>query len=99
MSKIISAKVFNYTSELRDYESNGVKYRHLGTIEYKNRKFIVYHVYATKENYIEELIDQKSDIINPSSVRFVDDDILWITLMNIAKKEGLIKDEDAGKFN
>lgn len=92
----LTYRVDNFSHEKREYESNGVKFIHLGTIKIKNRVFVVYQSLQAltfhNEVYIEELMQEMSGdvLLNPKLAR-IEDDSLWEGLILIAKKEGIIK--------
>lgn len=87
---VVKYKVYNFTDENRIFESNGVKFRHLGTIEYDGEQFVIYE--ANGQRYIEKLVSsKKSDIlVTADKLEYIDDDKLWLILFNIAKKEGIL---------
>jgi len=85
-------QVYNFTSEERIYEDNGVKFQHLGTIKIKERIFIIYKVLSSQKIYIEEAVSNKltDNLVDIAHLKVIEDDNLWKMLILIARKEGII---------
>ncbi len=88
-------KIFNYTKDGREYSIGSVKFLHLATIFYEDKRYIVYRTLDTGEQYIEELITSKlSDhLIGLDDVRLVSDDKIWRELLMIAQLEGITNEK------
>lgn len=89
--------VFNYIDENRIYTESGVAMKHLGTIIIGSRKFVIYEVNDPKTaeplRFIEELISTKfgSDLLfGADQLIKIEDEKLWLQLMKIATKEGIL---------
>ena len=93
-------KIYNYVDEERIYETNGIKYKHLGTIYWKERTFIVYQInFNTPEaiTFIEELISNKisDNLFGQNNLIYIEDETEWLTLVQIAQKENILSKQKA----
>lgn len=86
--------VKNYKNDNVDIEDLlGIKYKLLGVIEDgTSGVYIIYHDYRDKSTYIEE-VKTKSlilDTLNQLEIKYIEDDVLFTQLYNLAKKEGIL---------
>lgn len=83
---------YNYTQDARFDEINGVRVQWLGMLVQGSRQFMIYKTPHDDKNYIEEKISQRiSDrFYGDDQLVYIADDKLWMLLMKIAQREGIL---------